>query len=96
MSNQRFSPEFKDEAVRQIVDRWYSVAEDSQRLVVSAHSLYKWVKAVNPDSTDEQAVALIEMRNNRERTHQGKMCCGRTLWDTLVDGKQTWQEKYVT
>ncbi|MEM9401560.1 MAG: transposase, partial [Pseudomonadota bacterium] len=26
MSNQRYSPEFKDEAVRQIVDRGYSVA----------------------------------------------------------------------
>ena len=26
MSNQRFSPEFKDEAVRQVVDRGYSVA----------------------------------------------------------------------
>jgi len=45
MSNQRFSPEFKDEAVRQIVDRGYSVAEVSERLGVSAHSLYKWVKA---------------------------------------------------
>lgn len=32
---------------------------------------------------------------NRERTHQGKMCCGRTPWDTLIDGKQIWQEKYV-
>jgi transposase len=31
MSNQRFSPEFKDEAVRQIVDRGYSVAEVSER-----------------------------------------------------------------
>jgi len=30
---------------------------------------------------------------NRERTHQGKMCCGRTPWDTLIDGKQIWQEK---
>ena len=28
MGNQRFSPEFKDEAVRQIVDCGYSVAED--------------------------------------------------------------------
>ena len=45
MSNQRFSPEFKDEAVRQIVDRGYSVTEVSERLGVSAHSLYKWVKA---------------------------------------------------
>ena len=30
---------------------------------------------------------------NLERTHQGKMCCGRTPWDTLIDGKQIWQEK---
>jgi len=63
MSNQRFSPEFKDEAVRQIVDRGYSVPEVSERLGVSAHSLYKWVKAVKPDKTDEQASALIEARS---------------------------------
>ncbi len=63
MSNQRYSPEFKDEAVRQIVDRGYSVAEVSERLGVSAHSLYKWVKAVKPDKTDEQAAALIEARS---------------------------------
>lgn len=63
MSNQRFSPEFKDEAVRQIVDRGYSVAEVSERLGVSAHSLYKWVKAVKPDKTDEQAAELIEARS---------------------------------
>jgi len=63
MSNQRFSPEFKAEAVRQIVDRGHSIAEISQRLGVSAHSLYKWVKAVKPDKTDEQAAALIEARS---------------------------------
>ena len=63
MSNQRFSPEFKDEAVRQIVDRGYSVAEVSERLGVSAHSLYKWVKAVKPDKTEEQAAALIDARS---------------------------------
>ena len=34
MSNQRYSPEFKDEAVRQIVDRGYSVAEVLERLGV--------------------------------------------------------------
>ena len=46
MSSQRYSPEFKDEAVRQIVDRGYCVIKDSERRGVSAHSLYKWVKAV--------------------------------------------------
>ena len=30
---------------------------------------------------------------NTERTHQGKMCCGRTPMETLTDGKQIWQEK---
>ena len=30
---------------------------------MSAHSLYKWVKAVKPDKTDEQAAALIEARS---------------------------------
>ncbi len=30
---------------------------------------------------------------NNERTHQGKMCCGRTPMETLIDGKQVWAEK---
>ena len=30
---------------------------------------------------------------NSERTHQGKMCCGRTPMQTLLDGKQLWMEK---
>ncbi|SOC53466.1 transposase [Chromohalobacter canadensis] len=41
MSNQRYHPEFKDEAVRQVLERGYTVAEVSQRLGVSSHSLYK-------------------------------------------------------
>ena len=30
---------------------------------------------------------------NNERTHQGKMCLGRTPMETLIDGKKIWQEK---
>lgn len=30
---------------------------------------------------------------NNERTHQGKMCCGRTPMETLLDGKSIWAEK---
>lgn len=37
MNTQSYSPELKDEAVRQIVDRGYSVADVSERLGVSAH-----------------------------------------------------------
>ncbi len=32
---------------------------------------------------------------NYERTHQGKMCCGRTPIETLEDGKQYWEEKFI-
>lgn len=46
MSSQRYSPEFQDEAVRQIIDKGYSVTDVSSRLGVPTHSLYKWVKAV--------------------------------------------------
>ena len=30
---------------------------------------------------------------NTERTHHGKMCCGRAPMQTLLDGKQLWMEK---
>ena len=30
---------------------------------------------------------------NNDRTHQGKMCCGRTPLETLLDGKSIWAEK---
>ena len=49
MSSQRYTPEFKDEAVRQVVERGHTVAEIAKRLGVSSHSLYKWVKAATPD-----------------------------------------------
>ena len=44
MGNARFSDEFKRDAVRQITERGYPVAEVSQRLGVSQHSLYEWRK----------------------------------------------------
>ncbi len=63
MSSQRFSPEFKDEAVRQIVERGYTVAEVSERLGVSSHSLYKWVKAITPNKKERHSQELIEAKN---------------------------------
>jgi transposase len=63
MSSQRYTPEFKDEAVRQILERGYSVAEVSERLGVSSHSLYKWVNAVKPDKSEERNTDLIEAKS---------------------------------
>lgn len=33
---------------------------------------------------------------NNDRTHQGKMCCGRTPIQTLIDGKEVWHDKITT
>jgi transposase len=63
MSTKRYTPEFKDEAVRQVVDRGYSVAEVADRLGVSGHSLHKWVKAVKPAQADQHAADLIEAKS---------------------------------
>ncbi|HBJ6433297.1 TPA: IS3 family transposase [Salmonella enterica subsp. enterica serovar Veneziana] len=59
MGTPRFTPEFKEEAVRQITERGYSIAEVSERLGVSAHSLYKWLRAVKPDNNGQQAQDLL-------------------------------------
>ena len=50
MSAKRYPEEFKIEAVKQIVDRGYPVAEVAKRLDVTTHSLYAWVKKYGPDS----------------------------------------------
>lgn len=42
MGKPNFSDAFKRDAVAQITDRGYPVAEVSQRLGVSQHSLYAW------------------------------------------------------
>lgn len=50
------------------------------------------------DSLEALQKDLDEWLNyyNNERTHQGKMCCGRTPMTTLHDGKQIWAEKNLT
>ncbi|WP_130834658.1 IS3 family transposase [[Erwinia] mediterraneensis] len=63
MGTLRFTPEFKEEAVRQITERGYSVAEVSERLGVSAHSLYKWLRAIKPDNSEQNARDLLEAKS---------------------------------
>ena len=63
MGQQRYSPEFKDEAVRQVTERGYTVQEVSARLGVSAHSLYKWVKAARPSKLEQRNDELLEAKS---------------------------------
>ena len=57
----KFSDDFKRDAEHQIAVRGYPVSEVSQRLGVSTHSLYVWVKtysATSNSSTISNASAL--------------------------------------
>ncbi|HHQ2454439.1 TPA: IS3 family transposase [Klebsiella pneumoniae] len=63
MGTPRFTPEFKEEVARQITERGYSVAEVSDRLGVSAHSLYKWLRAIKPDNSEQHARDLLEAKS---------------------------------
>ena len=62
MANRVYTPEFKDEAVRQVVERGYTVKEVAERLGISEASLYNWRKAVVPSKEDERAEELLEAK----------------------------------
>jgi transposase len=57
MSGKRYPEEFKIEAVRQVVDRGYSVVEVADRLGTTSHSLYAWKKKYGPDTAEHQVKA---------------------------------------
>ena len=64
MSGKRYPEEFKTEAVKQVVDRGYSVASVATRLDITTHSLYAWIKKYGSDSSTnkEQSDAQAEIR----------------------------------
>ena len=62
MTKARFTEEFKDEAVKQVIERGYTVPDVAKRLGVSAQSLYKWIKACAPDEKDRFEAEIREVR----------------------------------
>jgi len=65
MSNQRYSEEFRSEAVRQVIDRGYSVKEVAERIGVSTHSLYKWVKIAKTANPANDELAKTKLENQK-------------------------------
>ena len=45
------------------MEHGYSVAEVSYRLVVAAHSLYKWLRAIKPDNSALDPRDLLEAKS---------------------------------
>ena len=64
MSHRIYTPEFKDEAVRQVVERGYTVKEVAERLGISEASLYNWRKAVLPSKDEERTEELLESKRD--------------------------------
>jgi transposase len=62
MSNQKYAAEFREEAVRQVLERGYSVKEVADNLGVSRHSLYKWVREAKPSPHKQKEDELLEAK----------------------------------
>ncbi len=72
-----------------ICERFHRTILDEFYRVTFRKKIYTEIETLQTD-LDEYL-----QRYNTQRTHQGKMCCGRTPMETLIDGKQIWQEKYM-
>ncbi|WP_374807254.1 IS3 family transposase [Pseudochrobactrum kiredjianiae] len=67
MGKANFTDEFKLDAIKQITERGYSVADVSRRLGVSTHSLYSWRKRYNaPEKAAVQDDQLSEIRRLKQ------------------------------
>jgi transposase-like protein len=82
MGRRSFSREFKLEAVKLVKERGVSVTQAAKDLGLSQSVL------------QADLDAWISSYNH-ERTHQGKMCCGRTPMATFEDGKEICREKLI-
>jgi transposase len=67
MSSKRYPEEFKIEAVKQITENRYPIAEVSKRLGVSQHSLYEWVKRYSLPAAERHEVQSQQAELRRLR-----------------------------
>ena len=68
MGRASFSDEFKRDAVAQITERGYLVAEVSQRLGVSQHSLYAWKRKFSqPSCGDDRDAEIRRLKRDLTR-----------------------------
>jgi transposase InsO family protein len=70
-----------------ICERFHKTILQEFYQVAFRRKIYRSIEELQADLDD-----WIAYYNN-ERTHQGKMCCGRTPMQTLTDGKEAWRDK---
>ena len=72
-----------------ICERFHKTILQEFYQITFRKKLYETVEALQADL--DQWIDFY----NTERTHQGKMCCGRTPIETMIEGKKIWKEKFV-
>ncbi|PYE41275.1 transposase [Rhizobium sp. PP-F2F-G20b] len=83
MSKSNFSEEFKRDAVRQITERGYPVAEVSQRLGVSPHSLYEWKKKfslASGNQGNDQSEEIRQLKKELARVTEERDILKKESW----------------
>lgn len=73
-----------------ICERFHKTILQEFYQVVFRKNIYANVESLQKD-LDE----WLDYYNNK-RTHQGKMCLGRTPIDTMLDGQKIWKEKFIS
>lgn len=90
MSSKRYTNEFKIEAVKQVTDWGYPVAGVAERLGISQHSLYHWMKQFgvpeaqrtgacsqqDRESAPEVGIAARHRRARHPKKGHGILCQG--------------------
>ena len=72
-----------------ICERFHKTVLQEFCQVTFRKNLYKTIEQLQAD------LDRWLLHYNTERTHQGKMCCGRTPLETMIEGKEIWKEKFV-
>ncbi|MBU3121759.1 IS3 family transposase [Acinetobacter soli] len=72
MSSKRYPEEFKIEAVKQVTEKGYSVAEVATRLGTTTHSLYAWIKRYDPQQpkiieSNDPSAELAKLKKELQR-----------------------------
>jgi len=73
-----------------ICERFHKTILQEFYQVAFRRKIYRTIEELQTDLDDWLAYY------NMQRTHQGKMCCGRTPMQTLIDGKEAWNSKVTT
>ena len=80
MGKANFSDDFKRDAVAQITERGYPVAEVSKRLGVSPHSLYAWKRKFSqPSGGDDKDAEIRRLKRDLVRSRSNSAMPKRKL-----------------